>query len=117
MSHRRGGLLLLCGAALVLGLSGCAAEWHKPGGTQAEFEQTLSACQLEAQHAVPVVTAYRMVPGHSRTTSKCKDNKCTESTTYAPPSTVAYDSNEGVRAQYLRACLFRSGWSDEEEKK
>ncbi|WP_337997807.1 hypothetical protein [Oleispirillum naphthae] len=107
-------LILVASAAV---LSGCANPWHKPGATQAEFEQTLSVCQLEAQHAVPAVMAYRMTPGRTHTTSKCKDNKCTETTTYSPPAMTAYDSNDGVRAQYLRACLFRSGWSDEEEKK
>ncbi|MGE4526950.1 MAG: hypothetical protein AB7D00_01170 [Rhodospirillaceae bacterium] len=107
-------LILVAAAAA---LSGCATPWHKPGGTQAEFEQVLSACQIEAQQAVPVATAYRMTPGRTHTTSKCKDNKCTETTTYAPPTMTPYDTNEGMRAQYQRACLFRHGWSDEEVKK
>lgn len=107
----------LASIALCLAVSGCAAPWHKPGASQSEFEQTLSACQMEAQRAVPAVIAYRMSPGHSYTTNHCdKHDRCTEETTYQPPTMTPYDQNEGMRNQHLRACLFRHGWSDEEQK-
>lgn len=102
--------------ALCMALSGCAAPWHKAGATQAEFEQTLSSCQLEAQHKVPAIIAYRMIPGRTVTSSSCKHDHCTEETTYQPPTMTPYDQNEGMREQYERACLFRHGWSDEEQK-
>jgi len=107
--------LIVIAAAVVL--SGCANPWHKPGGTQAELEQVVSACQIEAQQAVPAAIAYRLTPGRTHTTSKCKNDKCSETTTYTPPAMTPYDTNAGMRAQYERACMFRHGWSDEEVPK
>lgn len=98
-------------------LSGCATPWHKPGGTQAEFEQTLNGCGMESQQAVPELISYAMVPGSSYRTMSCnKHNQCSEYSTFTPPTLAPYDRNASARAQYVRACLYRNGWSDQDEK-
>lgn len=104
-------LIILCAAAV----SACAAPWHKPGGTKAEFDETLSACQLEAQHAVPVALAYAVAAGSSFSASNCKGGHCAEYSSYIPPTINSYDANTGQRDQYVWACLFRNGWSDQSQ--
>lgn len=103
----------LIASLLAAALAACASQWHKAGGTQGEYEQTLSACQLEAQRAVPAAPEYAVAAGTSYTTTKCKDNACTEYSTFIPSSINSYDANTDQRDQYVRACLFRNGWSDQ----
>lgn len=100
---------------LATALSACATPWHKPGGTKAEFEQTLSACQLEAQRAVPPAVAYYVSPESSYSAKSCDDHdrRCAEFSTDTPSAMTPYDANAPEREQYVRACLFKHGWTDD----
>lgn len=104
--------LIILGAAA---LTACAAPWHKPGGTKAEFEETLGACEAQAQRAVPTVTAYYVSPGSSFISQNCDHDRdrCATYSAVTPPSVNSYDANAAERNQYVRACLFKHGWTDE----
>jgi uncharacterized protein YceK len=102
---------VLIGLLLTVALAGCATRWYKPGATEAEFEETLSACQVSAEKAVPPDIRYTINPGSRYVTRRCDDYGCSDYATYTPPTQTAYDANAGVRAQYVRACMFRHGWT------
>ena len=110
MTVRFGSALLVAMAATIL-LGGCATRWYKAGATRAQFEETLSACQIEASRAVPPDMRYTIEPGTGYHSEECGPFGCSGYSTYTPPSQSAYDANAGVRAQYVRACLYRHGWS------
>lgn len=98
----------------VVPLLGCVhTVWVKPGATQAEFEQVKAACLVEGMQTVPPREHVEMVSGaYSSGSSKCKGNRCSQSSYYSPPQYATVDDNAPLRNQVIRACLYRNGWTE-----
>ena len=111
-------LLPLVIMSVALALDGCAASehWAKRGATDQDFHADLSGCEALAAQAYPYLektTQFGNV--HARNRASCTQSgvflTCTGTgADLAPPTTIAYDANEGKRQDLVRSCLMGKGW-------
>lgn len=104
----------------LLMLGGCVHTlWVKPGATRGDFEQSKAACMLQAAQQVPQNNREELAEaGHKATHAECQDEKhhtdCHEVTTYAPAQYRTVDANEALRTQVYRACMYKTGWAEQQ---
>jgi hypothetical protein len=99
-------------------LCGCTEYWAKPGGTEAEFEATESACVARSYQQFPPMPQMVMVSSGnaaSITNTKCSSTGSSTNCTsigghFSMPSVTVVDINEDARYSAVRACLFAAGW-------
>jgi hypothetical protein len=111
-------LLPLAIMATALALDGCAVaeHWVKRGATDQEFHADLSGCEAMAAQTYPYLektTQFGNV--HARNRASCTQSgvfmTCTGTgADLAPPTTIAYDANEGNRRDLVRSCMLGKGW-------
>ncbi len=105
-------------------LSGCGPKWFKPGATDIDLRMDQVRCEQEAlsklgKDEVTIETR----PGYTTpSTMSCSGgasgipgqvqmNCSGDQGKYVPPATVTFDTVSGMRAEYVRSCLQRAGWS------
>ena len=115
MNKRALGLLAVTSVLL----AGCAStHWEKFGGTQGEFEQMKAACMVEGHNNVPAKERTVLLSdGYYRQTNDCHKQGCSTYGDYMPPRYGVVDENEDLRNQVVRACFYRNGWQEVEDKK
>lgn len=111
-------LLPLVIMSVALALDGCAVSehWVKRDATDQDFQTDLSACAAMAAQTYPYLektTQFGNV--HARNRASCTQSgvflTCTGTgADLAPPTTIAYDANEGKRQDLVRSCLMGKGW-------
>lgn len=94
-------------------LAGCGT-WHRPGSTEAEFNQERYACQQEAASTYPIVMASSGggYQGASQTSCTGYGNMVNCTTTpgaYVPPPQS--DQNAIPRAMAFDSCMKAKGWT------
>jgi hypothetical protein len=107
-------IYLLGGLLLV---TGCVQYWEKPGGTQFEFDSTLSSCRLKAQSQFPPILETVLIsPGYTIPGSTtCYPigymvNCNTSPSVYMPPRYDTDDRNRKNRDFAVDVCLMENGW-------
>ena len=109
--------ILIIGVSLAL--VGCAQPvWVKPGATSADFEVTKGRCLSAAYSQVPAAptvatfgTGYQSPMVTNCSAFKNSASCVTTGGQYAPPISVPYDANMGVRTEVFRGCMYGGGWS------
>lgn len=104
---------------LALGVSGCTQKyWVKPGGSEIDFGQDQTACQILAAQAVPVNqqnvavgTGYKS-PVYTSCYGYGNTATCTSTGgSYTPPASYSYDANSSLRDDAVALCLQKKGWT------
>jgi hypothetical protein len=102
---------------LMLALAGCTHYWAKPGGTPAEFDATIAACESWAYQLLPMtVEQVQLSPGYvTPLSSVCepygRGGACYPTGgTYVPPNYGSVDRNGRARDYAIAACLNDAGW-------
>lgn len=109
MPHRVRGVVLL---AL---LAGCAplSLYYKQGAPVQRLNAELGACTQEGLREIPVDTDTRFIPGQQTPQTFCDAaGQCQTIWVKITPDRVeTYDANEGLREDYVQACMARRGYA------
>lgn len=116
------GRLAVIGSIL---LSGCATyEWTKPGGTSAQRDADMLACEREALKIYPQrfetvqVEAAKVEPEKTTCTTKGNTRVCvTQPAKEIAAKYEKQDVNTGQRAEATKLCMGSKGYRYEEVKK
>lgn len=109
--------------ALVATLAGCAQKWEKPGGTDVEFQSTLSTCRGRAFSMFPPnnytiqTSAGYTTPAYTSCSGYGYSANCiTTGGQYNPPTYMTLDRNDSARDQAVESCLMSNGWRKAERR-
>lgn len=104
---------------LAITVTSCApAVWVKPGANTADFEVAKGRCLAAsyrsispAMESVPIGGGYT-TPMYTNCFGTGFSANCTTTGgQYVPPATMAVDTNQSVRNQVFRGCMYSDGWA------